>query len=776
MLAVYEVGDDGIYRAYSTDDGEAWTSYQKVVNLPKAYSYKYTDDLCTGGTAAASSTLGGDSTSYGPANAFDNILTTKMWASYGTVEAPLINGEWLRYTFTAPQWISKYTVAARNNAKFIDQSPRSWELQYNNGGSWTTVHKVVGDAAWTPMERRTYYVDPLSAGVSSSGYTQWRLLIQENHGNFLVAIGEVEMMAITTDVLHSLPIRLAVLPGALYYIAFEPKTYTYHLYRAPIGENGVVFAEEQELLEVYPQEPWGLQALQEGDTEIVVLGLYSPGSASWSVDGTMLIRSQETAIEIAVHQYKDDLWSAPIVAHYIDLKNDKNDAAHLSFGKINDRFIIAYWGKTGESGFEHQGVRYLLSKDAVFWSRASYLPYPPVDEGTPLFLMHGDNMRVKCGSVLLTSPCTWEFGKSAASIQADLTGYVQSYQFTQQEVGALMLTLLDETGALSNHAILSPGHRVLLEFFAGYHDAVYGPLLVRLGLFEVDELAVNREFPKLTIEVSASDLLGWLSNREAAEFPTYFSGTLVTGDHYTQVVDNIYSGLAHTATLAGAFKTENNTLVVDSDSPAVALTTLPGDLADLDLRVRKSGGSGTYWGLAFHVIDHNNFIFFRYTNDGFVEYGERRRGRDVVAARQSISGVSALRVVMHRSLFSLYTSSDGLNWTLWRQVVQDCSLRPLDGASAPEQPFDRGRCGVMALGKGLAFSDLRVSDFRIPLTLENTFKLYAAYAKFFETEFDDRCKASDSSWQTESGVTVTGYTVGIWGENSSTWNGGVAWG
>lgn len=91
-------------------------------------------DLCTGGTATASSTSGGNAAS----NAFANDGTTTEWIALSG------DDEWLQYEFGSAVTIEEVYIQAASGANASKNSPVDFKIQYDSGGGvfvdyWTAV-------------------------------------------------------------------------------------------------------------------------------------------------------------------------------------------------------------------------------------------------------------------------------------------------------------------------------------------------------------------------------------------------------------------------------------------------------------------------------------------------------------------------------------------------------------------------------------------------------------------------------------------------------------
>lgn len=138
-------------------------------------------DLCTGGTATASSTAAGSS----PDNAFDDNPATFWRTVTSTIAA------WLQYEFAAAQTILKYAVTCRDDD--TTTAPLDWTFEYWDGAMWQIVDTQI-DQSFSVGETKTYFsIDP---GVTS---TMWRLNVTDNNGGVNTGLAELEMFAGLVD-------------------------------------------------------------------------------------------------------------------------------------------------------------------------------------------------------------------------------------------------------------------------------------------------------------------------------------------------------------------------------------------------------------------------------------------------------------------------------------------------------------------------------------------------------------------------------------------------
>lgn len=104
-------------------------------------------DQCTGGTAFASSDLGGGS--WVPANAFDNSS-----AEWSTTSGQDVNSH-IGYQFASPVVVEEFTVQVSTDANLV---PRSLVLEYSDNGTNYTPVAEATLLSWTSTEIKTFAV------------------------------------------------------------------------------------------------------------------------------------------------------------------------------------------------------------------------------------------------------------------------------------------------------------------------------------------------------------------------------------------------------------------------------------------------------------------------------------------------------------------------------------------------------------------------------------------------------------------------------------------
>lgn len=178
------------WRIYVTDT-DGGDGYTEIAEIEMAES-TLGQNVCTGGTAIASSYFGGNT----PDKAFDG--------SYS------IDPGWIGSSASFPQWIG-YDFGAGNdkdiqavnitcpNSGYTGRSPKTFDVQWSDdGSSWTTAWSVSSSTGWSTNEFRRFN-DPGASAPSYSGspwgsHSYWRIHCAQPDGGTLSA-GEIEFRA-----------------------------------------------------------------------------------------------------------------------------------------------------------------------------------------------------------------------------------------------------------------------------------------------------------------------------------------------------------------------------------------------------------------------------------------------------------------------------------------------------------------------------------------------------------------------------------------------------
>lgn len=137
-------------------------------------------DLCTGGTATASSTLSSNTAS----NAFANNGTTSVWTANSG------DDEWLQYEFASPVTIEEVYIQAANNDFGSGNSPVDFEVQYDSGGGVFVTYWSALTGPFGMAEPRVFN----RTDAAPTGKRWWRFYVTNLTGTAArLSCSEIEM-------------------------------------------------------------------------------------------------------------------------------------------------------------------------------------------------------------------------------------------------------------------------------------------------------------------------------------------------------------------------------------------------------------------------------------------------------------------------------------------------------------------------------------------------------------------------------------------------------
>jgi len=161
-------GGYSFWRIYFPNTGAAYLGLQEV----EMYSTAGGANVCSGGTASASSTSPGSS----PGNAFDGDSGT-TWGSNTTTD------QWIQYEFGSPKNIVQFKLVSASI-----NFPTECKLQYSaDGSAWTDATGLMQPRSWKPAtagQEQTFLV------ASTKSY--WRLYVTANQSGNYTNISELE--------------------------------------------------------------------------------------------------------------------------------------------------------------------------------------------------------------------------------------------------------------------------------------------------------------------------------------------------------------------------------------------------------------------------------------------------------------------------------------------------------------------------------------------------------------------------------------------------------
>jgi len=762
---------DGIYYATPT------LSYASLLSISSQTFYG--GEVARNGVAAASSYYTIGNSSYPPDGAFDGtgvnqwqtpVSTTTGWISYDLGAG--ITRKVIKYKITAPG-----TTA-----------PKNWTFEgSNNNSSWTTLDTRTNSTGWASPETRTFTFS------NTTGYRYYRLNVSANDGGTQLFINALQMFETSTD---ASIIAVAGVDTRCHYIYADAATRTFNL-RVHAGLPGTSTSSDIWLTD----RPRSIQAATDGTYDYVLVETEFPGRTTAVLEGTDLKHKRLKAQGLLCFKYNisEKSWAKhSLVDSVEEYDSTWNYVKNSQISYINSTLFVTAVVGSGTKDNPISSTRVYQSKNGIDWSLPSalYLGASQGSEGVKL-LQSGDYVYAVQGRYIFRSYVTDMFGATATAVQSDITAYVDQLSINQSDMSQVMMSLDNSSGWLDAHAFINNTSTAKFDIYLGAYIAdgtkqVYPFTSVYMDTFEKSD-AVNGNSVEYMVDVSCRDNLSWMTDwaiAEDAHIPEVYE---IGADNYNNTTDSVYGGLGHVATLYGEFQTADGYLVVpqrNNSNVTYGQTTLIDYLWNGSIQVGMlfPSMSAAYAGIIFRGKSDNSVHRFWtwYYDQGDdkvhlsyhdnwgsnVAYG----GQTLIysSSAKSWTGITSsnryLRVEMWYGQFFLYSSSDGIAWTLDTTYKPDYSLKQEPGRTsydATVRPYDymeSGYVGVMASPSysgsalnpagGVYFSSLSVNNFGRPMTVERGIKLFTNYANINTWSFDDLYTGGTSNWTLGSGVTV----------------------
>ena len=101
---------------------------------------------------------------------------------------------WLQYKFNVPTRVGKYAIISRNNATYLNQSPKDWVFQGSNDGTtWELLDARDNQTGWGQYETREFFCD------NSKEFLYYRLFVLAVNGSRSIHIDELEFFNVVID-------------------------------------------------------------------------------------------------------------------------------------------------------------------------------------------------------------------------------------------------------------------------------------------------------------------------------------------------------------------------------------------------------------------------------------------------------------------------------------------------------------------------------------------------------------------------------------------------
>lgn len=151
------------------------------LTLAIGYAQEYGDDVCTGGTASASSEYGG----YPASRAFDDVVAQEWLSNINDTDG------WIQYDLGegVSATVQKYRLCSQDHVNGPDRAPKDWQFQgSDNGSDWDVLDTRTNETDWGQAEWRAYTFS------NTTAYRYYRVDVIAVNGGSYTSLAEIEMM------------------------------------------------------------------------------------------------------------------------------------------------------------------------------------------------------------------------------------------------------------------------------------------------------------------------------------------------------------------------------------------------------------------------------------------------------------------------------------------------------------------------------------------------------------------------------------------------------
>lgn len=453
----------------------------------------------------------------------------------------------------------------------------------------------------------------------------------------------------------------------------------------------------------WPHAMDGFDALQDGDTDLLVFSSRYPADMGVRVDGSEVEHVAYSNAGVGIFRYKDEVYSDLFTIEYVDAHDTFTFRRYPKISKVGEMYVVSVLGRDGKPGLAHQAYHYYTSKDGRNWSMSSLAP---TSQDMSAIMIEAVGFLYFIGPrETLRSERVRYFGMTPAdAVVFDITSYVASLS-----EGALTLSFSDIT-TYENSFLAEPGiYRVYT--YAGYKiDTVDYEVLIRVD--EVDEVidseAVSASRYKHELALKIRPLSMYLTDRVKMPYVSERGNQVLGHDDFLDLTGTggAYGGLRHTAVLSGSWKTDQGDLLFTSTNAyGIAHNTFMVDTWNGALRANMQWNPYespyTNWaGLIVRAFDRGNFLYIVY-NEGTQKWEVyQMSGGEGILLHQTGTYSYTLRniyvmVEVKFSKLSLYVSEDGTDYSLIFNLILPGAEGSEDasGYAIESIPLEKGSWG-----------------------------------------------------------------------------------
>lgn len=758
-LYVYAATATGIQQRISSSDGATWFSWSTI------YSYSdvqfYSGNCFWNGYNGVASA----STTYSTFSASKAMDGSENGLNYWRTATGTTTG-WLQFKYNTPEQavnIEKYS---------INGDVKSWTFEGSaNGSSWTTLHTVTND---TGGSWRSYTF----TNATAYQYYRWNITAVNTYTFIFV----LEVFAYEKTEEQQVNFLKATAWNTVHFIQESSSSYWSEL--KTLFWNGSSWVTSVGPMLSFQARSFEAVALTVNGQawEALLVDTETPGRPLETLVGTTLTTQMEAEGGILAflyqpdgRQYSDHVWVDKVAP--MDLYNYRS---RLKASVMNGKVYLTCFHSTGDAFNAIPSYRVYISQDLVNWSAPKQIPLPSDLESGLHLVQVGQYCYGFEKRDVWRSDSTLFVGSSAAAVQEDISIYVHDYKTTQSGAFQAQFALDNSDGHFTDHAFINDQHLVALEHFLGGWEGST-QRLYRVGITQIDSFQDTDDKAAYYINCAARDHFSWMSDDTAAEQVLIKDGWNVGLDSFSDQSGTNYGGLSHFATVSGEWQTIANELIATPGENAnrlcVGYSTFNPDIWNGVIQVAmKLNSSGViHGGIAFRLKNNNfHYVYYSKSDDSliFSISGWDASGGGILSTATSIgwSGTIAsqfkyLRVRLYYNAIKAYTSSDGITWT---EKIAYFTTHPYKERPSIPRPkpvglasrIEKGYAGLYAniqasAGAQATFSNFQVMDTERPLSVEDAFKTFTAFANIHDTEFGEFFTRGGAGWTLGSGMSLS---------------------
>lgn len=405
--------------------------------------------------------------------------------------------------------------------------------------------------------------------------------------------------------------------------------------------------------------------------DIIAMSSDFPPLTARRVDGTELVTNLERVQGIAVFRYQNGKWSDHVEVDMMDNVPSTLIPArtNVRLTKYGQWIFMTYLRRDGSADYSHATLVVSRSRTGLHWEMPYVLQSSLV--GTHALLLKNGKYAylVDSRGIKARSYSCGYVGAVASDVSHDLSEYVISVDIQMGDIAELQVTLGNPAGALDS--ILDVTRMWRMHLRQGYTiDSV--DYIVRTITADLNEIGRSAAIPTDHRVLTGTDELGRM-NVLRADRVQEWENQQMGGDNFESLDGTKYSGLRHTAGMAGHWECHDNILQLRSGSnPGVGFNLQTSDAWNGSAQAAISVAAtdtDDYAGIAFRGFDQYNLWHVSFNSDsGAVSLIERRENEDT--AHDSVSVASWvidtfywLKVRFRYNYVWVYQSADGITWT-----------------------------------------------------------------------------------------------------------------